>query len=167
MKKTLTGLSLLLCSLVYGQDLELHMKNGQLSTYGLSTVRKISYSTTEMEIHRVGGTIDKVLLNTITYFKYNQGVVSSIENREETSTISLYPNANQGQFEVNYTSSSSTAYHLRILTISGHEVYNVSGVSGNGVNRLSVSLKDVPNGMYFIELTNGNKRNIERIVISK
>ena len=167
MKKLLLGLALLAGSQCMAQDLQVELKNGQQTVYGLSTVEKLTYSATEMEIHRVGGSTDKVLLSTVNYFNYSQGPISTIKQYEASPlNLALHPNPSTGAFFINYT-AEATAYTLRLLNLSGQEVYSQSGQSSKGKNSLSVDVNNLPNGLYFAELKSGANKQIEKIVINK
>ena len=53
LKLVLATALLFVTILSYSQDLTLHLASGQVNTYGLSTVEKITHSSNEMKIHRM------------------------------------------------------------------------------------------------------------------
>ena len=168
MKKYVLGIALL--GLGFGlkaQDLYIKFSGGTDVRDGLKTVDRITFSATDMQVEMGAGNRASYGLDSIAYFNYKASIVSGVAAKElQGKALELYPNPATSTFFINYT-AEATAYTLRLLNLSGQEVYSQSGQSLKGENRLSVEVQNLPNGLYFVELKSGANKQIEKIVINK
>ncbi len=169
MKKYVLGVALLGlgCSL-QAQDLYIKFSGGTDVRYGLTTVDRITFSSTDMQVEMGGGSMSSYGLDSIAYFNYKASVVSGIDTKElgGEAAFKLYPNPSTGSLYMDYRGEEG-AYTLRIVNLSGQEVYSRSGQLSSGENRLSLEVEELANGLYFAELKIGTHKQIEKIVIKK
>ncbi len=82
------------------------------------------------------------------------------------SNVNLMPNPNTGQFQIITTLNQPQNLKLRVYNYLGQELLRVSepGVQ----NRVfDMDLSAAPNGVYFVEISNGTDRIIKKVVISR
>ena len=169
MKKYVLGLALL--GLGFGlqaQDLYIKFSGGTDVRYGLTTVDRITFSATDMQVEMGAGNMASYGLDSIAYFNYKASVVSGISARElgGEGLFKLYPNPSTGSLYMDYRGEEG-AYELRIVNLSGQEVYRKKGELSSVEKGLSLELEDLPNGLYFAELKRGFNKQIEKIAINK
>lgn len=77
-------------------------------------------------------------------------------------SFTIYPNPNHGNFRLDAPGSIGQNLEIRIMDLSGREVYTeaVYNASGN----LEFNLSDVSRGMYIIELNNGETKTQGRLI---
>jgi len=77
--------------------------------------------------------------------------------------LKLYPNPSNGEFILDFNGDVVNTYDLKVVNLFGSEVYN--SVINQKQNRLDLS--QLPNGMYYLILTNKDVKIIEKFVIVK
>ncbi|HDR00352.1 MAG TPA: hypothetical protein ENN51_08745 [candidate division WOR-3 bacterium] len=83
------------------------------------------------------------------------------------------PNPFSGQTVVRFSLPAETEVNLRALDRSGREVaVLLQGVQPGGEHRVtwdarSVDRREIPNGVYFVELTAGSRRELAKAVVAR
>lgn len=77
------------------------------------------------------------------------GKTSSLANTDEKKTLIAYPNPSVGEF--NLILPVSTAALVRVFSVNGQEVFSTMST---GDSEMHVSLGDLPNGIYIINVAN-------------
>lgn len=87
---------------------------------------------------------------------------SGIDGLENTSAVNangsiikVFPNPTKNGVQLNYQSSEQGDIKVEIKDLLGKEIY-IKFISGNPFNEY-ISLEQFQNGMYFLNLTNGNE----------
>ncbi|MDX2285130.1 MAG: T9SS type A sorting domain-containing protein [Bacteroidia bacterium] len=76
--------------------------------------------------------------------------------------FSVYPNPSNGVFSLEVKSSAQTSLDIRIVNLIGQTLYTQS-VETNHPTRIDVS--NLPKGVYFIKIGEGQDQSLRRIVI--
>ncbi|WP_435135258.1 reprolysin-like metallopeptidase [Formosa sp. A9] len=76
----------------------------------------------------------------------------------------VWPNPNAGTFNVALTADSGNALHLNVYDLSGRRVFSQSY---NNVHTFSetIALKNVVSGMYLLEVKDGKRSAIKKIIV--
>lgn len=92
-------------------------------------------------------------------------IVTGIIEAGIEGDISLYPNPNKGEFQLNLDNIANGVYQVSIKNIIGQNVYqNVINVTGS--YNANVSLANMKNGIYFLEISNAEgQTSVIRFVV--
>jgi hypothetical protein len=122
------------------------------------------------------GSVTLNQLGCIDFFAYGGGVdlgemyvddlswtdVSSIGVPEALPvTIGAWPNPTTDAVNVSLSTPLSTQAEVRLLDVTGAVVDATTRISGSSIR---VDLGTVPAGVYFLRITDGNHRSVERLV---
>ncbi|ESU23715.1 fpp1 protein [Flavobacterium enshiense DK69] len=124
--------------------------NGQNST-GTWTLRVIDQATND------AGTINSWSLNICTV-----QTASVADNNLKNFTI--YPNPNNGNFNVQFESNSSNNIKINVYDISGRIIFEKS-YQNSGFFNQNIQLNNAQTGVYLITVLDGDKQTTKRIVI--
>ncbi len=90
---------------------------------------------------------------------------SSVEEILDPSDIKVFPNPTQGELNIELSALEITGMvNVRVMDMSGRLAYNLYT---NAMENISIDLSDLPNGNYFLQITNddyliGKRFNIAR-----
>jgi hypothetical protein len=80
------------------------------------------------------------------------------------NTFSIYPNPSNGDFIINAQLTKNENISISLYNLLGAKIQQFDNVSSYP---FQLSLKDVPNGSYFIKFNSGNNAVTKKIFISK
>lgn len=78
--------------------------------------------------------------------------------------FSLYPNPNNGSFNIQFTSTSGNDINVNVHDIRGREIYSKS-FTNNGLFNESLQLNNVQSGVYLVTVQDGSRKEVKKIVI--
>jgi hypothetical protein len=79
--------------------------------------------------------------------------------------VAVYPNPSDGNYTIEFMSSSAKAVQYNVYTISGQLVKNNTIQLTSGITKAAITITDLAAGMYLLEVKDGEK--IQRIKLSK
>jgi hypothetical protein len=100
---------------------------------------------------------------TLTLCETNTTAVLSSENFG-IDGLSIYPNPNNGNFTVQFTSTSNNEVKIGVHDVRGRQVFDKI-YQNNGLFNDSLNLNNVQSGVYFITVQDGLKRDVKKIII--
>ena len=87
-----------------------------------------------------------------------------IEQKQlQTSNIIIYPNPNNGEFNLDLSAINAKNINISIYDIVGQLVYNQSADAINN----KISMSQLQNGTYFLKINADNKTVTQKIIINK
>jgi hypothetical protein len=86
-------------------------------------------------------------------------------NPYDNSNVAVYPNPSDGNYTIEFMSSSAKAVQYNVYTISGQLVKNNTIQLTSGITKAAITITDLAAGMYLLEVKDGEK--IQRIKLSK
>ncbi|MDO9000102.1 MAG: PKD domain-containing protein [Bacteroidota bacterium] len=93
-------------------------------------------------------------------------IPTGIKNAEiETINYEIYPNPNNGQFELKLNNSRNEIVKIKVYSLIGELVYETDTKNDNLIK--NINLSDVSNGVYFIKVNSNNKELTKKIIIAK
>lgn len=78
--------------------------------------------------------------------------------------FSLYPNPNNGNFNIQFTSTSSNEVKVNVHDMRGREIYNKS-FQNSGLFNESLQLNNVQSGVYLVTVQDGARKEVKKIVV--
>jgi hypothetical protein len=92
-------------------------------------------------------------------------VLSRSNDIAVTNAITVSPNPSTGMVNISWRDALNTPpQYLRVSDAQGKIVFEKKEFDW-GINSQSIDLKELANGLYFIELQNQNSRSVEKLVI--
>lgn len=93
--------------------------------------------------------------------------VSTVEEAEEVSQLSAYPNPSSGEFTINFSTSSKTTANIIVRDVTGKVVYTNETEVAAGRHQEKVSLDALSNGVYLYEVKTANDNAHGKVVLTK
>ncbi|WP_051229693.1 reprolysin-like metallopeptidase [Psychroserpens burtonensis] len=94
-----------------------------------------------------------------------QGTLS-VDNLESSiSGFSIYPNPNNGSFNVNLNSSSNNTISIEVFDIRGRKVFDKRYDSSPTINKV-INLENVQSGIYLLQVRDGLNKQTKKIIIN-
>jgi subtilisin-like proprotein convertase family protein len=78
--------------------------------------------------------------------------------------FSLYPNPNNGTFNIQFTSSSSNEIKVNVHDMRGREIFN-KAYQNNGLFNESLQLNNVQAGIYLVTVQDGSRKEVKKIIV--
>jgi len=89
-----------------------------------------------------------------TYIKHNNKL--STKNTGKNSIVSsIFPNPGNGSLNISWKQIPGQQIDIKVLDVSGRVVASEKRNSSVEVNLANINLSTLPNGIYFVQLTNG------------
>lgn len=87
----------------------------------------------------------------------------SVEENE-LNNLSIYPNPNNGEFNIGFNSNSGEAITIEVYDIRGRSIYNKSF---NSVSRFEevIQLNNAQSGVYLLTITDGSQKVTKKIIV--
>ncbi|RYJ39476.1 Proprotein convertase, P [Flavobacterium anhuiense] len=83
----------------------------------------------------------------------------------ENVNFVAYPNPNKGTFTVQFDRDSVSEIKVYVNDINGKYVYDRT-FQGSGYFIQDIQLPDVPSGLYFVTVTDGNRKEVKKILVN-
>lgn len=104
-------------------------------------------------------------LNSVTFNLCRSELVPVLESETFGLTdFSLYPNPNNGNFTIQFTSDSSNDVAVTVHDLRGRQVYTKS-FQNNGLFNQELSLNNTASGIYLVTVQDGNRKEVKKIVV--
>jgi hypothetical protein len=108
-----------------------------------------------------------VTLNSCTSSVSNQIYVSVVGFTElNAGSFNIYPIPGNGKFTVTLTSSVQDIFIIRVHNLVGEKIFDSGNITVSGSSKQNVDLRPIPNGIYTMEIINGNSRAVKKLVVS-
>jgi hypothetical protein len=88
---------------------------------------------------------------------------TGVDDVNSASGILISPNPGNGSFTLSFNGDGNPA-RVKIFNLTGKTVFQTSFVDKNQV---FINAHHLENGIYFVEVENGNSRRIEKLIINK
>lgn len=102
-------------------------------------------------------------VNSFSITICSQTAVLSTENFG-LADFKIYPNPNNGTFNIQFNSDSSNEIKVGVHDIRGREIFNQS-YQNTGVFSQSLQLGNAQSGIYLVTVQDGEKKEVKKIVI--
>ena len=126
--------------------------NGQSST-GTWTLRILDGFNDD------GGSLNSWSINICTIQP-----LSIDDNVITISDVVIYPNPNNGNFNIQFTSTSGNEIKVNVHDVRGREIYAKS-FTNNGLFNENLQLDTVQSGVYLVTVQDGSRKVVKKIVV--
>ncbi|MBP6038695.1 MAG: T9SS type A sorting domain-containing protein [Flavobacterium sp.] len=93
---------------------------------------------------------------------YQQATLS--EENFSISNLAIYPNPNNGNFNIQFTSNSSNEINVGVHDMRGREIFT-NKYSNNGLFNENLQLSNAQSGIYLVTIQDGSSKVTKKIVI--
>lgn len=104
------------------------------------------------------GTIDSFSLE-ICY-----QIVALANDNFNFENFALYPNPNDGSFNIKFNSNSSNDINITVFDMRGREIFN-KAYQNSGLFEQNLQLNNVQAGIYLVNVQDGDKKIVKKIVV--
>ena len=106
------------------------------------------------------GTIEKVTFNLCR----SENVAVLANESFGLDNFTLYPNPNNGNFNIQFNSNSGNEIKINVHDIRGREIYSKS-YTNNGLFNENLQLSNVQSGVYLVTVQDGSKKEVKKVVV--
>lgn len=101
-------------------------------------------------------------INGVYYFGTDATLLSS-DSMNFDNSIAIYPNPNNGIFNIQFTSQSNNEIKINIHDIRGREVYS-KAYTNNGFFNEAIQLNQAQAGIYIVTIQDGDNKVMKKII---
>ena len=150
------------------QDLYIQFNSGISVNYSLSTVDRITFSATDMQVHLSSSSMQSYGMDSISYYNY-QPTTTGVEtaNAASTKQLKLFPNPTNGKVQLNFILEEASEVQIMLYSLSGQRLLIKNQSASAGVQNLTLDLKaaGIKSGVYFVELRSKKDRFINKMIV--
>src|SRR5690606_15743317 len=99
---------------------------------------------------------------------WSLNICSAVEalsvNDNQITGFAIYPNPNNGNFNVRFTSNSSDAITINVHDIRGRQIFSRL-YQNSGIFNENLQLENVSSGIYMVTVQSGAFKEVKKIVI--
>lgn len=88
-----------------------------------------------------------------------------IEEISSSNMISIYPNPNDGNFTLSFTSTAKMTYKVEIVNALGQLIFKDEVKEFTGTYSKALSIVEYGRGIYTISLTNSQHQTVKKIIV--
>ncbi|MEC4003304.1 zinc-dependent metalloprotease family protein [Flavobacterium sp. SUN052] len=104
------------------------------------------------------GTIDSFSIQICTQ------VVALANDNFNFENFALYPNPNDGSFNIKFNSSTDKNIEIAIYDMRGREIFNKT-YQNSGLFEQNLQLNNVQAGIYLVNIQDGDKKVVKKIIV--
>jgi hypothetical protein len=93
-------------------------------------------------------------------------VIEGIDD-PQTGTISVYPNPNDGQFKVKFSSLKQETFNISVINNIGVKIMEIRDVVADRTIEKNIDLRPVPKGIYSVVIRNSGSVVVKKILVNK
>jgi hypothetical protein len=128
------------------------------------------------------GTSEEMYYLPITYLKYQAGDENIVFETDSVTTANgirfkgltdklypVYPVPSQDAITIGYTLAESGKVNLSLYSPNGRKIQVIENDSYHlpGYHTRSISVSDLPSGIYLLEMAKGDQRQVQKVVVGK
>ena len=76
----------------------------------------------------------------------------------------MYPNPNDGSFNIKFNSNSTNDINIAVYDMRGREIFN-KAYQNSGLFEQSLQLNNVQAGVYLVSIQDGDSKIVKKIVV--
>ena len=79
--------------------------------------------------------------------------------------LSVYPNPNNGQFDVSFKTDNTDNYTIKVYNALGEVVFEEKVDNFSGTYQSKVDIANSGKGVYMLEISNGKNQSVKRVIV--
>lgn len=91
--------------------------------------------------------------------------VSAMDELFSGNSFNVFPNPNQGSFDVSFQTSVRGNYSITLYNTLGQVVYEEKVTGFSGTYNRKINLAENGNGVYMLKVSNGEKESVKRVAV--
>lgn len=104
-------------------------------------------------------------INSVTYNLCYSELVPVLSNDDFSGIdFMIYPNPNNGNFNIQFTSNTGNEIKVNVHDIRGREIFTKS-YNNNGLFNETLQLNGVQSGVYLVTVQDGARKEVKKIVV--
>lgn len=163
MRKFYLGLFIAFMGSAFGQNIYFTFTDGTSQAYPIAEVRKMDFSTSQLNLHRTDGSVLSWNFENIDHYAYQQP--TGFTMIEDVAKLNLFPNPVEGMLKLQYHLPQQKSAELQIYTING-QLLMQQQVEMTGAQHLELDLSKYPAGQYICRLA-GSKLVLSKTFIKQ
>jgi len=144
-----------------------HSTSGCVLISGNSGIDTVG--TYHLVIHVMATTMQGIAQGfTVNYYKIKIDPPAGIEENDGKSfeVFQNLPNPFSNVTEISFSSDVNSIYNVEIFNMIGKVVYKETVKAQRGVNKFNFNASDLPEGVYFYKISNGNHTTTKRMIVT-
>ncbi|MEZ4887534.1 MAG: peroxidase family protein [Chitinophagales bacterium] len=85
--------------------------------------------------------------------------------QENISKLQVFPNPNNGVFQIGFTIAETTDLQVELVGLNGNVVYRTQEYDWSGTYSQSLQLENIPSGIYILAVTTNSGQLTEKLVV--
>lgn len=120
-----------------------------------------SYTPTQSGNYTVTVTNSQGCSATSAVYSYTVG----IENASWAQSVNVFPNPNNGQFNLSFTATEMANYTIEVRNVLGQIIFAQSINDFIGEFKTNIELNNKSKGYYFLRISNGTSETVNKIAV--
>lgn len=105
---------------------------------------------------------NNIILSTFS----KENIISSVKNNTSLDFLTIYPNPNNGNFTINFSSKGNYPITISLFDVTGKIVYQ-ENIQHNNRSFIQISDAVLPSGLYSIQISGLNDMWNKKVMITK
>jgi hypothetical protein len=95
------------------------------------------------------------------------GLTSSIDSQDWFTALSIFPNPNQGSFQISITAAQPLSLQLQLFTALGAVVWEEQWQHRGGEQERVISQQDLPSGIYLLQVQSPSGTSLQKVLVQR
>jgi hypothetical protein len=149
------------------QSIFVELTNGTIDQTELSEVQKITFSATDMILHKTDATTMSWAITDVQKYYYDDSTVEINTVSAEPIDILVYPNPTKENLNINYQLNKNGSVEISIISMDGRVIEKLlSENKAKGDYTLNWN-SQLESGTYFVKIQNEENITTKKIIILK
>jgi len=135
-------------------SLYIYSKTGSQTQFLLSNIDELTFNGGIMTLSNKDKTYSSFLISEVQTLTFNDKTVTSETTEYQGSKFNLYPNPVINELHVQYSVFTPGKVQIQIVDLLGKIVLQQSLENHSGINNITLPVKQLRNGLYFVQLQN-------------
>jgi hypothetical protein len=142
---------------ILSQTLIVNRINNTNQAFNLSQIQKITFDSTEILIHSMGGSSNEFGLNEINYIYFDENFIgmNELTNSFSSHKLLIYPNPSESEFTLKFDNFSENNVKMEVFDINGNLLLERM-VKNTTNHEEKLRLENLSSGIYHLRITSSN-----------